>query len=95
MNRTEAARERLEILHAWRRLFFDDRNELKPEAVVVMRDLERAGHQTRTTSAVDSGGRIDPLRMALNEGKRMAFLHVRARLYEPLEPVMRAAEESE
>lgn len=95
MNRKEVAAAQLEILRAWRAVFFDDKGALSEASALVLRDIEAEFHQTRSTASVDKDGRIDPLAMAMNEGKRAAFMFIKRRLYTDPAPLMRATEEAE
>lgn len=61
---------RLRLHEAYRRLF------CSPEGELVMEDLARRGFMDRTTVAV-SGGGVDPVRSAYNEGRRSLVLYVR------------------
>lgn len=95
MNRREVAVAQLEIQRAWRTVFFDEKGALSEASGLVLRDIEAEFHQTRSTASVDKDGRIDPLAMAMNEGKRAAFMFIKRRLYADLTPLLRAAEEAE
>ena len=89
------AAAQLDILRAWRAVFFDDKGALSEASATVLRDIEAEFHQTRSTASVDKEGRIDPLAMAMNEGKRAAFMFIKRRLYADLTPLVRATEEAE
>lgn len=93
MNRKEAASAALDVMRSYRRLMLNDDGTLREDALIVMADLERESRQTRTTAALDRDGRIDPLGMAMNEGRRALFLHVRRRLFTPLEGYIEATED--
>lgn len=82
----------LDLTRAYQDVFFDGEGRLSDAAIVVMRDLERYGCQTRTTSVLDDEKRVDPYAMAINEGKRMAFLHIRKVLFADVEALKRQTE---
>ena len=93
MKRAGLEAQRVLDLHkAWRRLFLRDDGTLKEDALVVLADLEAECYQTRST--VD-GTPIDPLRMAMNEGKRTLYHIVKRRLYQPLDALVRKTEDGQ
>lgn len=94
MNRAEAAAAKLELHRAWRRLFLDDSGELTPDGRAVLCDIEAECGMTRTIVGTDNMGRIDPYRLAMNEGKRGVFVTVKRRLFEPLNNLVKAAEDT-
>lgn len=93
MNRQQAAAAGLELRRAWRRLFCDENGELTPDGRLVLCDIEAECGMTRTEVGADNLGRIDPYRLAMNEGKRTVFVTVKKRLFEPLDNLLKATED--
>lgn len=71
-------RARLSALsEAYRATFLHTQSpQLLEPARAVLEDLRRVGHVDRQTVRLDREGRVDPLAMAFNEGKRFMFLRI-------------------
>lgn len=54
--------------------------DLLPMAAVVLRDLRRVCCVDRPTYSITNTGAIDPMAMAMNEGKRMVWLRIQQAL---------------
>lgn len=62
---------------AYRMLFLDDKGSLKPEALIVMRDMAKFANFGKPTVRVSKqSGTIDPLAMATAEGRREFFIRM-------------------
>lgn len=46
------------------------------DAKAIMEDLRRVCSIYETTATLDGQGRVDPIAMAVNEGRRQAFQHI-------------------
>lgn len=92
VDRAEVARHKLEVMRAWRRCLLDERGNPTDDGLIVMRDLEGAAFQLKSTATVATDGHIDTTQMAINEGKRSLYHFIRRRLFEPLEPLVKATE---
>ena len=67
---------------AYRRVFLDGDGNLGPEAKVVMDDLRRFCRASSSTAVVSPISKtIDPLAMAMAEGRREVFNRIAAHLY--------------
>lgn len=86
------AESKLELMRSYRRCMTQDDGTLSPDGRAVMADLEAFCNSLRGTLRVDSTGRADPIQTAIEEGKRLAFLRVRAMLFAPLDDVIRKTE---
>jgi len=71
---------------AYRRLFMDQENRIRPDAEIVLSDLRRFCRAVTPTVVVSPVSKtIDPLAMAMAEGRRevwmrlMAYLHLEDR----------------
>lgn len=93
MNRQEAAKAGIELRRAWRRIFLDDEGNLTPDGRLVLMDIEAECGRTSSGIARDKEGRIDPYELALNAGKGAVFITIKRRLFEPLEKLIKAAED--
>ena len=60
---------------AYQAVFLDQRGEATAETAIVLADLMRFCRMWASTVTV-SNGRIDPLAMALAEGRREVILHI-------------------
>lgn len=80
-------KERLALYQAWRRVFLDGVSPTD-DAALVLRDLEAECYQTRTTAVVANDGHIDPLQMAMNEGRRQVYATIKHRLFSDLNPMI-------
>jgi hypothetical protein len=67
---------------AYRRTFMTEQGELGPEARVVIDDLRRFCRATGSTAVISPVSKtIDPLAMAMAEGRREVFNRIMAHLY--------------
>jgi hypothetical protein len=92
MNREQAAQERIDICRAYRSLFLDGNQNIKPEAEVILRDLEKETGWMVTALPTTRDGSIDPLRVAADLEKRRIYAHIKKRLFEPLGDMKRILE---
>lgn len=61
-------------LQAYRRMFLTDDGELNEDAKVIMKDLRKFCRATTSTAMVSPvSGQIDPMAMAMAEGRREVF----------------------
>lgn len=91
-----AADRALIKMQAYRRLFLTEGGELNEDAKVIMKDLRKFCRATTSTAMVSPvSGQIDPMAMAMAEGRREVFnrlneyLHLNERVIHNLreEPV--------
>lgn len=67
---------------SYRRIFLDGDGNLGPEAKVVIDDLRRFCRATGSTAVVSPISKtIDPMAMAMAEGRREVFNRIMAHLY--------------
>lgn len=92
MNRKQLAEQRLEVARAYRSLFLDDSGQIKPDANIVLRDLEKECGWMVKAMPTTKDGSIDPLRIAADQEKRRIYAHIKERLFAPLEHLKRALE---
>ena len=65
------------LRNTWRSMFRGEDNELTPGARDILIDLQRFCHATRSTIKVSpTTGVIDPLAMAVAEGRREVFMRI-------------------
>lgn len=73
------------ILHkkaSYRRMFLDADGNLTPDAVIVLDDLRKFCRATGSTVVVSPVSKtIDPLAMAMAEGRREVWNRIQAHLY--------------
>jgi hypothetical protein len=70
----------------------NDDGTLKPDAELIMRDLEKVCGWMVSTLPVDDQNRVDPLRAAAALERRGVYAHVKTRLFGPLDK-LRAKEQ--
>jgi hypothetical protein len=67
---------------AYRRIFLDADGNLSPDAVTVLDDLRKFCRATGSTAVVSPISKtIDPLAMAMAEGRREVWNRIQAHLY--------------
>lgn len=67
---------------AYRRLFLDQDNNIRGDADIVLADLKRFCRATGTTAMVSPISKsIDPIAMAMAEGRREVWNRIQAHLY--------------
>ena len=67
---------------AYRRLFLDQDNNMRPDAEVVLADLRRFCRAQGSTAIVSPISKsIDPIAMAMAEGRREVWNRILAHLY--------------
>lgn len=94
MNRKQLAEHQLEVARAYRALFLDEAGQIKPDADIVLRDLEReCGWMVKALPTIKDGS-IDPLRVAADQEKRRIFAHIKTRLFASIEQLKRATEDA-
>lgn len=92
MNRQDAAQRQLDLARAYRSLFLDDDGNPRPEADVVLRDLEAVcGWMPKNMPTIKDGS-IDPLRLAADAERRMVFAHIKKQLFSDITELKRATE---
>lgn len=62
------------------RVVFGVDGERSPQQIAVWNDLKRTCRVETPTSIPDMAGRIDPISTAMNEGKRLMFLGINAKI---------------
>lgn len=90
-----AAKARLDLLKAYRRVFLDETGGVKPDARAVFRDLSAFCKLDATGLPDGPDGAAQALALALRTGRGDVFNHLNARLSEPLEPLMRRVEQED
>jgi hypothetical protein len=80
--------DELRIARAWRAIMLNDDGTLKPDAELIMRDLERVCGWMVSALPTDDSGRVDPLRTAAALEKRGVYAHAKKRLYGPLDRLL-------
>ena len=78
----------LRMARAWRAIMLNDDGTLKPDAELIMRDLESACGWMVSSLPVDNEGRVDPLKTAAAQEKRGIYAHVKNRLFGPLDKLI-------
>jgi hypothetical protein len=81
-NLTKAVQRILNRKHAYRAVFFDASGNVSPNAEIVLADLKkfcRAQSTTVTVSPISKN--IDPLAMAMAEGRREVWMRLMAHLH--------------
>lgn len=66
----------------------NDDGTLKPDAELIMRDLEHVCGWMVSALPVDNEGRVDPLKTAAALEKRGVYAHVKKRLFGPLDALL-------
>ena len=62
---------------AYRQLFLNDAGKLKPEAMLVMRDLSRFCYANKSSAKISpKTGQIDPYATHIADGRREVFLRL-------------------
>ena len=92
MSRADQAQAQIDIARAYRALFLDEDGGLKPEADIVLRDLERESGAARKSMPTIKDGSVDPMRIVENFAKVAMYRHVKERLFVPLERLKRLTE---
>lgn len=92
MNRSQLAEHKLEMARAYRALFLNDDGSIKPDAQIVLRDLEKECGWMVKAMPTTKDGSIDPLRVAADYEKRRIFAHIKERLFAPLDQLKRVTE---
>jgi len=92
MNTKSAAQAKLDMARAYRGLMLNDDGSIKPEAEVVLRDLEKQCGWMVDTAPTDGNGAVDTHKMAGMWFKRQTYAHIKTRLFGPLEPLIRIVE---
>jgi hypothetical protein len=62
------------------RLVFGVDGARSPQQIAVWNDLRRVCRTEKTTAVFDVAGRIDPAASQMNEGKRLVFLGINAKV---------------
>lgn len=92
MSKQEKAQAEIEICRAYRALFLEEDGRIKPEAETVLRDMERKCGWMVDSLPVGNDGHVDPYRAAAALEKRGVYGHIKKRIFEPLNALMRATE---
>lgn len=81
-NLTKAVQRILNRKHAYRRVFMDADGNISRNAEIVLADLKKFCRATSTTVMVSPVSKsIDPLAMAMAEGRREVWLRIMAHLH--------------
>ena len=81
MNVTQQLRRIMSRRNAWREVFRSEDGELKKSGIEVLADLQRFCHDNRPTVKVSKAtGMVDPIAMAIAEGRREVFLRIKEHL---------------
>jgi hypothetical protein len=73
-------------------LFLNEGGDLKPEAEVILRDLERETGWMVNALPTNRDGDVDPYRAVANLEKRRIYAHIKKRIFEPLGDLKRITE---
>lgn len=92
MTAAERASAELATSRAWRALFLNDDGTFKPEADVVIRDLEGLCAWMKMDLPMDDAHRVDGMALARDTGKRTVFAAVKKRLFADLTGLKRRTE---
>ena len=95
MKPDQAAQNKLEICRAYRSLFLIEGGDLKPEAEVILRDLEKETGWVVKALPTNRNGDVDPYRTVAAQEKRRTYAHIKERLFEPLGDLKRITENEE
>lgn len=82
----------IEIYRAWRALMLTETGALKPDAEIVLRDLENMTGWMRTDLPVDKGGAVDPYKATSALATRAVFAKVKKRLFQDIRNMKRKEE---
>lgn len=81
-NLTKAVRRIINRKTSYRRIFQDASGNISPDAEIVLADLRRFCRATSTTVMVSPiSKQIDPIAMAMAEGRREVWLRIMAHLH--------------
>lgn len=81
-NLTKAVRRIINRKTSYRRIFQDASGNISPDAEIVLADLRRFCRATSTTVTVSPISKtIDPIAMAMAEGRREVWLRIMAHLH--------------
>lgn len=81
-NFTQAVRRIINRKTSYRRIFQDASGNISPDAEIVLADLRRFCRATSTTVTVSPISKsIDPIAMAMAEGRREVWLRIMAHLH--------------
>jgi len=86
------ANQQLELARAYRSLFLNDDGSFKPDAELVMRDIEKSCGWMVTSLPTTKDGSVDPYQAVANLAKRKIFAHIKEQLFKPLEQLKRKTE---
>jgi len=92
MSEKTHANATLEICRAYRGMFLNDDGTLKPDAEIVMRDLEKECGWMVDRMPETQDGHVDPLKLAGAYEKRRTYAHIRKRLFQPLKGLIKQTE---
>jgi nucleoside 2-deoxyribosyltransferase len=68
--------------YAYRRLFLTDNGSLNPDAETIIKDLKKFCRAQSSTAVVSPiRGTVDPIAMAMAEGRREVYLRIMAHLH--------------
>jgi hypothetical protein len=68
--------------YAYRRLFLTDNGSLNPDAETIIKDLKKFCRAQSSTAVVSPiRGAVDPIAMAMAEGRREVYLRIMAHLH--------------
>ena len=79
-------------MRAYRGLFLTEDGQYKPDAEIVLRDLEKECGATKKAMPTIKDGSIDPLRIVESFAKTAVYRHIKERLFADLIPLKRATE---
>ena len=92
MNPKTAAQSKLDIARAYRGLMLTEQGDIKPEAEIILRDLEKQCGWMVDAAPVDNTGAVDTHRMSGMWFKRQTYAHIKKRLFEPLDKYVKTVE---
>lgn len=84
----ERAQAEIDTARAWRGLFLDGQGNVKPDAMVVLRDMEKVTGWMVSSLPTGSDGHVDPLRLAAHHERRGIYAHIKKRLFGDLDSLI-------
>lgn len=90
--RAARAQAEIEVMRSYRALFLDEEGNMKPEAAIVLRDLERECGAAKKTLPTAKDGHVDPMKVVENFARVAMYRHIKERLFMPLDQLVKATE---
>ena len=87
------ADQQLEVARAYRSLFLNEDGSFKPDAEIVMRDIELETGWMPKALPETKAGAVDPYKAVAQLEKRRTYAHIKKQLFKPLEQLKRKTEQ--